>query len=437
MIRAARRIVEKLRLHGHDAVFAGGWVRDTVLRRKPKDIDIATSAAPEEVLRLFPHSIAIGAKFGVIQVQLYGHAYEVATFRSDSAYVDGRHPSSVEFAGPEQDAMRRDFTINGLFYDPIEDRLIDYVHGRNDLQNRLIRTIGSAYERFEEDKLRMLRAVRLACSLDFTITAETWNALKQCAPQILQVSWERIRDELAKLFTGPAPGTGLSLLHESGLLPYILPEVDSMRGIPQSSAPDAGADVFAHTRTTLDRIRRPSLILAFGTLLHDVGKPEVYSEDPDRVVEAHASAGAKISRNVCRRLRMSNEEIERIVDLVSMHMDLAGISEMRKSTARRLLSRPDIGDHLELLRANCISNRVKLDAYWNCVQKVKEYKQIPAPSPLISGDDLIVLGYLPGPIFNRILQSVEDLQLEGALRSKGQAIEYVRISFPISGELKP
>ena len=437
MIRAARRIVEKLRLHGYEAFFAGGWVRDHLLRRKPKDVDIATSALPDDVLRLFPHSIAIGAQFGVIQVRLYGRAYEVATFRKDSVYLDGRHPSSVEFSGPEQDALRRDFTINGLFYDPVAERLIDFVHGRDDLQHKIIRTIGEASERFAEDKLRVLRAIRLSCNLGFSIEPGTWSALKEYAPDIRQVSWERIRDELIKLFTGPFPGTGLELLHESGLLLPILPEIEAMRGIPHMPGAVSGMDVFEHTRAALDMLRRPSAVLAFGTLLHDVGKPPALSEGVDRQDAGHELLGAKISRDICRRLRMSNEEMDRIADLVSTHMELQRINEMRESASRRLLCRPNIADHLELLRVNCLSGHKKLDVYWSCVQKVKACEKTPAPARLINGDDLVKLGFPPGPIFNRILQAVEDLQLEGVLHTREEALEHVKTAFPFSGESKP
>jgi poly(A) polymerase len=434
---AARRIVEKLRLHGHEAFFAGGWVRDFLLRRKPKDIDIATSARPDEVLRLFPHSLAIGAKFGVIQVQMYGHPYEVATFRSDQAYLDGRHPSSVEFSSPEQDALRRDFTVNGLFYDPIADRLIDYVHGRNDIQNRLIRTIGDAPARFAEDKLRMLRAIRLSCGLGFTITADTWLALQKFAPDILQISWERIRDELVQIFAGPAPGAGLDLLHSSGLLIHILPEIEAMRGLPQTADAASAIDVFTHTRTALTMLRKPSPILAFATLLHDVGKPPAYSEDPAKSSELHATLGAKISRDVCRRLRMSNDEVDRIVDLVASHRDFSRIVGMRESALKRLLCRPNIADHLELFRADCLSGNKKLDVYLACMNKVKEYQQTPAAVPLINGNDLIDMGYAPGPIFNKILQTIVDLQVDGVLRTREEALAHIRTAFPLSGKTQP
>jgi poly(A) polymerase len=389
------------------------------------------------VLRLFPRSIAIGAQFGVIQVRLYGQTYEVATFRRDNDYLDGRHPSSVEFSSPEQDALRRDFTINGLFYDPIADRLIDYVHGRNDIQKKVIRTIGDAATRFSEDKLRMLRAIRLSCSLGFTIAPGTWSALKELAPQILQVSWERIRDELAKLFTGPSAGGGLNLLHESGLLYRILPEVEAMKGTRQSCNASADDDVFVHTRTMLDMLQKPSPALAFGTLLHDVGKAFTRTNEPDQKIEEHAALGAGISRDICRRLRMSNEEIDRIADLVSTHMNLQQINDMRESARRRLLCRPHIEEHLELLRVNHLTSNKKLDLYWDCVRKIEEYESAPAPAPLLNGDDLLRLGYAPGPIFNRILQTVEDLQFEHVLETKEEAVEHVKAVFPFSGKTQP
>jgi tRNA nucleotidyltransferase (CCA-adding enzyme) len=431
MIKAARRIVEKLRLNGYEAFFAGGWVRDFLLRRKPKDIDIATSALPDEILRLFPNARPIGAQFGVIQVLMYGRAYEVATFRSDSKYLDGRHPSSVTFSGPEQDALRRDFTINGLFFDPVADRLIDFVHGSSDIQNKLVRTIGDPYERFSEDKLRMLRAIRFSCNLGFNIAPETWSALRKLAPDILQVSWERIRDELIQILTGPAPGAGLSMLHESGLLIHILPEIEAMRGIPLLPGSPPEADVFAHTRTALSLLRKPSAVLAFGALLHDVGKPSTYEKDARTCFEGHAQAGAKISEEICRRLRFSNEEVSRIVDMVIVHMDFAKACEMRESTLRRLLKKPDIRDHLELLRVNYLSSQRNLKSYSMCRRKLEQFARNPAAASLIKGEDLIELGYVPGPIFKEMLMAVEDWQLDGVLHTREDALKHIKAAFPI------
>ena len=412
-------------------------MRDFLLRRKPKDVDIATSALPDEVLRLFPKSRILGARFGVIQVPMYGHVYEVATFRSDNIYIDGRHPASITFSGPEQDVLRRDFTINGLFYDPVADRLIDYVHGRSDIQRKLIRTIGDPSVRFAEDKLRMLRAIRFSCALGFRIVPETWDAIRQAAPDILQISWERIRDELTKLFTGPAPDAGLNLLYRSSILTHILPEIAVMHGVPQSPVLPQASDVFTHTRTAMAMLRKPSAILAFGTLLHDVGKPSTYSSEEPKRFDRHAQLGSRISGEVCRRLRMSNEAVDQIVDLVSTHMDFLQVSEMPEGALRKLLHKPNIADHLELFRVNCLSSRRSLDNYLFCLRKLKEFGQQPLTEPLIRGEDLIAMGYAPGPIFKEILQTVEDLQLEGTIRTREEAVRHIRASFPITDKTQP
>ncbi len=430
MKKAARRIVETLRLHNHEAFFAGGWVRDFLLRRKSKDIDIATSALPEEILKLFPKSRSIGAHYGVVQVSMYGRMYEVATFRRDNAYMDGRHPTSVSFCGPEQDALRRDFTINGLFYDPIADRLIDYVRGKHDIQKKLLRTIGDPHARFAEDKLRMLRAIRLSCGLGFTITPETWIAIQEHAQEILQVSWERIRDELAGLFTGRTPDAGLNLLRESGLLTYILPEIDRMWGVPQSPGSLLETDVFAHTGNALGMLRNPSIVLAFGTLLHDVGKPPAYSSENPRCYSGHAQLGSEICEDICRRLRMSNHEISYIADLVRAHADFFRHGEMRQSDLKRLLKKENIEDHLELLRVNCLSSQRGTETHLFYLKQLEELKNKPAAPPLITGKDLVEMGYPPGPVFAEILSTIEDLQLEGTLKTREEALRHVKITFP-------
>jgi poly(A) polymerase len=431
MQKAARRIVEKLRLHGHEAFFAGGWVRDFLLRRKPKDIDIATSALPDEVLRLFPDSTPIGAQFGVVQVRMYGHNFDVATFRSDDAYLDGRHPSSVTYSGPEQDALRRDFAVNGLFYDPIAGRLIDFVHGKNDIQSKVLRTIGDPCKRFAEDKLRMLRAVRLACELGFTIVPETWEAIQGLAAEILQVSWERIRDESLKLLAGPAPDRGLELLQQSGLLVHILPEITAMRGIPQSPEDPSCGDVFDHTRTTVAMLRRPSKVLALAALLHDSGKPSTYSVDRGECFRNHSAIGSRIAGEICRRLRMSNQETDEVSDLVLNHMEFLQLKEMPESALIRFLRRRNFANHLELFRANSLSSRHDLELYKLCRQKLEQYSEKPLPVPLITGEDLTAMGYQPGPIYREILRSVEDLQLEGRINTREEALEHVKLSYPL------
>jgi tRNA nucleotidyltransferase/poly(A) polymerase len=411
MQRAAQRIVEKLHAHGHETFFAGGWVRDFLLRRKPKDIDIATSAHPDEVIRLFPKSVSIGAKFGVIQVSMYGHSYEVATFRSDNPYIDGRHPSSVKFSGPEQDAYRRDFTVNGLFYDPLADRLIDYVHGKADIQNKLIRTIGSAKDRFDEDKLRIMRAIRLACSLNFEIVRETWEAIRLLSPEILQISWERIRDELLKILTGSSPARGLELLHDSGILFQILPEV-----VP---GPAAESLLLKKAKSVLGALRKPSTVIALAVLLQEAGGSD------------ELSGLGEAARPICRRLRLSNDETDRIVELIKFQGNFWHAKDLPVAELKRLLSKPHIDDHLELHRANCIASRSGFENYWFCLEKIDELSSNPFAEPLVTGEDLIEMGYTPGPIFKEILRKIEDLQLEGVLQTREEALNRVKNSFPL------
>jgi putative nucleotidyltransferase with HDIG domain len=435
MRKAARRIVEKLRLHGHEAFLAGGWVRDFLLRRQPSDIDIATSALPEEVQRLFPKSTAVGAGFGVVQVRMYGHTYEVTTFRSDGAYLDGRHPSSVSFGGPKQDALRRDFTINGLFFDPLSERVIDYVRGRADISRRLIQTIGKPEDRFAEDKLRMMRAIRFACNLAFEIAPATWEALEHSAGEILQVSWERIRDELLKILIGPAPDRGLDLLHRSGLLRHILPEVEAMVEVQQPPEFHPEGDVFTHTSRALALLRKPPAILALGTLLHDVGKPPTFTVRERIRFDGHVEIGARMAEEICRRLRLSNEEIAGVVDLVLLHLHFMNVKEMRTSTLRRFLRKANIEQHLELHRVDCLSSHRDLEYYHFCREKLLQYRnEPPSPPPLISGRDLIELGYKPGPIFGEILEQIENLELEGILRTHEEALAYVKQNYPMYPE---
>jgi poly(A) polymerase len=433
MERAARRIVDKLRHHGHEAFFAGGCVRDLLLRRKPQDIDIATSAVPEQVRQLFAHSTMIGARFGVVQVRLYGHAYEVTTFRTEGPYLDGRRPSSVSFSSPEQDARRRDFTINGLYYDPVAKRVIDYVRGKADIHSRIIRTIGRPEDRFAEDKLRMLRAVRFACSLDFDIEPATWEAIREHSGEINQVSWERIRDEILKLLTGPDPSRGLDLLHESGLLKWIMPEVEAMRGVPQPPDYHPEGDVYTHTKLALGLLRRPSPELALATLLHDVGKPPTYSVEERIRFDGHVELGAHMAADICRRLRLSNDQTAQVVDLVLHHLRFMHVKEMRGSTLKRFLSKQNFRNHLELHRVDCLSSHRDLEGYRYCLEKLRELEREPPPrEPLVRGDDLIGLGYEPGPLFKQILRAVEDMRLEGTVETREQALEQIRKLFPPS-----
>jgi poly(A) polymerase len=435
MRKAALRIVEKLRLHGYETYFAGGWVRDLLLHRKPKDIDIATSAHPEVVTTLFSQTALVGAQFGVVQVRLYRRQFEVATFRQEGPYFDGRHPSSVSYACAREDAQRRDFTVNGLFFDPVRNEIIDYVGGQDDLARKILRTIGNAEERFGEDKLRMLRALRFACSLDFSLASETWEAIVKMAPQIKQTSWERIRDELLQIFTGPHPAQGLALLSESGLLAEILPEVAAMRGIEQPSEYHPEGDVFEHTRLALSLLRRRSPVLALATLLHDVGKPLTYSVRDRIRFDGHVDAGVQKAEEICRRLRLPNADIDAILSLVRHHLRFMHVHEMKESTLRRFLAMPHFKDHLELHRVDCLSSHRQMDSYSFCRKKLREIQHEPKPiAALLRGKDLIDLGYQPGPLFKEILRQVEDLQLEKALGTREEALDYVCRNYPRIGE---
>lgn len=430
LLQGALQIVKRLREHGHCAYFAGGAVRDLLLGREISDIDIATSAAPEDVEGLFSRTLLVGKQFGVVVVVQGEVRYEVTTFRQEGPYLDGRHPSSVTPADAETDARRRDFTVNALFLDPLAEKVIDFVGGREDLKARIIRTVGPPRERFEEDKLRILRAVRFACQLDFDIEAQTYRAVQEMAPAITQVSWERIRDELLKILTGPAPGRGLQLLLDSGVLSRILPEVAAMRGVPQPPQFHPEGDVFEHTRLMLEKARQPSPTLALGILLHDVGKPPTFQEKERIRFDGHAEVGAEMAREICRRLRLSNEITEQVVDLVRHHLRFIHVQEMRESTLKRFLRKENFAEHLELHRLDCLSSHRDLSSYHFCLQKLEELsKEQIRPEPLLNGHDLIALGFRPGPIFSRILEAVEEEQLEGRLQTRQQALEWVRRHF--------
>jgi tRNA nucleotidyltransferase/poly(A) polymerase len=428
MRQAARRIVEKLRLHGHEAFFAGGWVRDYLLRRKPKDIDIATSALPEQILQLFSSSKSVGEQFGVVQISMYGHTYDIATFRKDNEYQDGRHPLSVTFSSPEQDALRRDFTINGLFFDPVSGRLIDYIHGRKDIRNKRIRTIGDPLQRFSEDKLRMLRAIRFACELGFTIVPETWMAIQKLAPGILQVSWERIRDEICRILTSPDPASGFDMLYRSGLLSPIMPEIQEICAVPE---------LLARTRTAMTLLRHPSVVVAFAALLQVIGTSTVHGSGVLESSTFPAGIGSQIPEGICRRLKMSNEETKRISSLVENLDGFEKVPSMRESGLKRFLRQQHFGDLLEVYRIHCLSGNKKLETYEFCRRKLSEYGSQLKAQLLVSGEDLIGMGYSPGPDFSEILRNVEDLQLEGILQTREQALAHIKASFPIhKGNLK-
>ena len=431
LVKVATSVVRRLRDHGQVAYFAGGCVRDALLGFRPKDIDVATDARPEKVQELFSRTVPVGAKFGVIRVLENGWEFEVATFRSDGAYLDGRRPETVTFSSAEEDARRRDFTINGMFYDPIADAVVDYVGGQEDLQKKLVRAIGDAQLRFAEDRLRMLRAVRFAATLDFEIDGETWNALRREAKEIIVVSPERIRDELMKILGDVHRVRGFDLLDASGLLEQILPEVSALKGCEQPPQFHPEGDVFVHTRRMLEFLPPDaSSLLALMVLLHDIGKPPTQTCDPaeGRIrFNGHDEVGASMSLAVMERLRFSSAEIEAVVGAVRSHMMFKDVPKMRPAKLRRFMARENFPLELELHRVDCLSSHGDLENFEFLLQKEKEFEHEPLiPSPLVNGHDLIALGLSPGPRFGEILEKVQTAQLEGEIRSREEALALVQ-----------
>jgi poly(A) polymerase len=434
MEKTAREIVAKLVGAGHVALYAGGCVRDRLLGRECHDIDIATSAPPEDVQRLFSRTVAVGAQFGVIVVLEDGMEFQVATFRADGLYVDGRRPESVAFSTPERDAARRDFTVNGVFYDPLNDSYLDFVGGRDDLSRRVIRAIGDAGDRFTEDKLRLLRAVRLAATLEFEIDPATWSAVQKLAPEIHTVSAERVRDELVKVFLSPARVRGLDLLDASGLLRQVLPEVAALHGCEQPPEFHPEGDVFIHTRIMLGLLGdHVSLPLVFSVLFHDIGKPPTFMVDETGRIRfnGHEHVGADMTRDLMERLRFSNDVIDDTVLMVKNHMAFKDVQQMRVAKLKRFLARPTIDDELELHRVDCTSSHGMLDNLDFLMQRRDEFAHEPLiPEPLITGRDLIAQGRKPGPEFKEILDAVQTQQLEGILNTRDEAIAWVDQQYP-------
>jgi poly(A) polymerase len=430
MESTARSLADQLRAAGHIAYFAGGCVRDLVRGQAPKDIDIATDARPEEVQKLFRRTYAVGANFGVIVVLENGLQFEVATFRADGIYLDGRHPEEVRFSSPEEDARRRDFTINGMFFDPPNDAVIDFVGGRQDLQARLVRAIGDPAQRFAEDRLRLLRAVRFATVLDFEIEAATWEAIVRAAGVIGEISAERIREELVRIFLSPHRRRGWDLLDASGLMKQILPELEAMKGCEQPPQFHPEGDVFQHTRLMLQLLpNEVSLPLVLSVLFHDIGKPPTASVDDEGRIRfnGHDRIGAEMTEALMERLRFSRAEIDATVEAVRQHMVFKDVPSMRIAKLKRFMARPTFADELELHRVDCASSHGMLDNYEFLRRKQKEFANEPIiPPPLVRGDDLIALGLKPGPRFGEILEAVETRQLEGILREREEALEWVK-----------
>lgn len=427
----ARRVIQRLQDAGFGALYAGGCVRDMLRGAVPHDYDIATDARPDQVQALFRRTVAVGAHFGVVCVLEDAAEFHVASFRADGCYVDGRHPESIAFATPEEDAQRRDFTVNALFFDPVRGELIDYVGGRADLQAGVLRAIGDPAARFREDRLRMLRAARFAAVLDLEIEPATWSAVQENVASIHEVSAERIRDELVKLFLAKQRVRGFDLLEASGLMREILPEIEALKGCEQPPEFHPEGDVFVHTRRMLELLPDPiSVPLVFSVLFHDIGKPSTYTFDPleQRIrFSGHDKVGAQMTERIMTRLRFSGREIEATVEAVAQHMVFKDVQKMRVAKLKRFMSRPHFDTELELHRVDCLSSHGALDNYDFLQSKRDEFASEPLiPPRLVTGKDLIAFGMKPGPHFKQILDAVQSQQLEHTLVSREQALEFVR-----------
>lgn len=426
----AVKIIERLTQAGHKALLAGGCVRDMLLGREPSDFDVATSAKPEEVERLFPGSQTVGAHFGVVIVRMHHVHVEVATFRSDGVYSDGRRPDSVTFSTPELDAQRRDFTVNGLFFDPLTDKVIDYVGGEKDLRMGLLRAIGVAADRFAEDHLRMLRAVRFATVLGFDIEHATWESICGLASKIKGVSIERIRDEFIKTMLSPQRVRGFDLLVNSGLMAQFLPEMLVLQGCEQPPQFHPEGDVFIHTRLMLSLLPADaSLPLVMSVLLHDIAKPATQTRDAGtgRIrFNGHDKLGAQMTGDIMRRLKFPTDIIEPVVVAVENHMTFMNVQKMRAATLRRFMARPSFDDEMALHRVDCLGSNGFMDNYDFLLTKKQEFGNEPRlPPRLITGADLIALGWHAGKAMGQLLTAIQTLQLEGAVTTKEDALAWI------------
>jgi poly(A) polymerase len=430
----ALSVVSRLKSAGHQAYLVGGCVRDRLLGREAKDYDVATDAPPLRIRELFPASEQIGAHFGVALVHDGSAHVEVATFRSDHAYSDGRRPDRVAFeTDPRQDVLRRDFTINALLLDPDSGQVLDYVGGRHDLEAGIIRAIGDPDVRFQEDHLRLLRAVRFAARFDFRIEPVTLSAMGRLHALVRTVSPERIREELCRILTEGAARRGFELLDQTGLLQQILPEVAAMKGVEQPPEYHPEGDVWVHTLMMLEHLRNPTITLAMGVLMHDVGKPPTFRVAERIRFDGHVEVGTRMASEIMTRLRFSNDQTRQVESLVANHLRFKDVPQMRESTLKRFLRLPDFEEHLELHRLDCLCSHGRLETYDFVREKLA---QLPAsdlkPRPLLTGVDLIAAGYQPGPLFGSILRAVEDAQLESRITTRQDALALVRRQFPLT-----
>jgi len=429
--QTVKTIVNKLKSNGHVAFIVGGAVRDLYLGKSPEEFDIATSATPDEIQSVFEHTKSVGQSFGVMLVIVDSLSFEVATFRKDMKYEDGRHPVNVIYTKDQkEDVNRRDFTINGLMLDPDTAEIFDYCGGIQDIQSKKIRAIGIPEERFSEDYLRMLRAIRFSNKLNFQIEDETQKALYKHASNISSISVERIRDEITKIIQDKNPGKGIIQLSESGLLKCIIPEIESLKGVSQPVEFHPEGDVFRHTCLVLDMLdddKKSNTELIYGALFHDVGKPDTFTETDRIRFNRHEYVGATITQKICKRLRFSNKQISHITSLVKEHMKFGNVEQMKKSTFKRFISIDNFEDHLALHKADCLGSHGNLSLYDYTLRRMGELQNEPiAPKPIITGDDLISLGLTPGPKFKAILSEIFDEQLEGNFHSKEEGIELAK-----------
>ena len=432
----ADSICAALRGSGYQALLCGGCVRDLLLGREPADYDVTTDATPEQVMALFPESLAVGAQFGVVLIPRDGAKVEVATFRSDVGYSDGRHPDGVVYSkSPQEDVQRRDFTINGLLMRPETNDVLDFVGGQADLKAGVIRAIGEPDRRFREDKLRLMRAVRFAARFGFEIEAKTFRAIRKRVEDIHQVSLERLRDELTKMLTEGHGRRAFEMLDETWLLAQVLPEVAAMKGVEQPPQYHPEGDVWTHTLLMIEGLPAGcSPTLAWGVLLHDVGKPPTFrsiAETGDRIrFDGHVDVGVSMAEQICRRFRFSNDDTQQILALIANHMRFKDVEQMRASTLKRFVRLPVFEEHLQLHRLDCLSSHRRLDTHDFVLRVLQEtpLERIHPPR-LLTGDDLGAMGFRPGPVFGEILRSLEDAQLEGEIETTEQARQYVRSKF--------
>ena len=427
----ATAVASRLLDAGHEALFAGGCVRDQLLEIRPKDFDIATSATPDQVQALFENTNAVGAHFGVILVKEHGQHFEVATFRHDGSYHDGRRPESVTFTNAKEDARRRDFTINGLFQHPLTHEILDYVDGQQDIANKLLRAIGDPHVRFQEDALRLLRAIRFAVKTGFTIEEQTWHAIQENAGLLDKVSPERIRDEFSLIIAHPRRALGLQLLLDSGLLEHFLPEALPLVGCEQPPQWHPEGDVFTHTKIALDLLpEKAPLALCLAVLLHDIGKPPTYTwDEKDQRIRfsGHDAVGAEMTEEILRRLRYSNDTIADVKEMVARHMQFMNVQDMRTAKLKRFMARPTFPLELQLHKVDCASSNGFTDNLDFLTQKVEEFANEPIiPAPLVTGKDLIALGLQPGPQFRDLLNEIQTQQLEGQLSDRETALEVTK-----------